>query len=194
MEDKRITKTKKNLKNMLIAMLAERPFEKISITELCSRAEISRITFYSHYSDKYALVDEIFQDMVELGTKEYEKKQNETNSGRNEIKSYCNILDTIMELYYGHFDFFRHTAPDKNPYLAFAFYNIVLETVERHTRRMEPRTHLKYSAKKIAGFLCYGMIGFINESHEEKVPVAQIREDAKSLLVGVLSSKALIRL
>ncbi len=194
MEDKRITKTKKNLKNMLIAMLAERPFEKISITELCSRAEISRITFYSHYSDKYALVDEIFQDMVELGTKEYEKKQNETNSGRNEIKSYCNILDTIMELYYGHFDFFHHTAPDKNPYLAFAFYNIVLETVERHTRRMEPRTHLKYSAKKIAGFLCYGMIGFINESHEEKVPVAQIREDAKSLLVGVLSSKALIRL
>lgn len=194
MEDKRIRKTKKNLKTMLITMLAEQPFEKISITELCNRAEISRITFYSHYSDKYALVDEIFQDMVALGTKEYEKKQNETNLSRNEIKSYCNIMDTIMEVYYGHFDFFRHTSPDKNPYLAFAFYNIVLETVEGHTRRMEPRTHLKYSAKKIAGFLCYGMIGFINESHEEKVPVEQIREEAKSLLIGVLSSKALIRL
>lgn len=194
MEDKRIRKTKKNLKTMLITMLAEQPFEKISITELCNRAEISRITFYSHYSDKYALVDEIFQDMVALGTKEYEKKQNETNLSRNEIKSYCNIMDTIMEVYYGHFDFFRHTSPDKNPYLAFAFYNIVLETVEGHTRRMEPRTHLKYSAKKIAGFLCYGMIGFINESHEEKVPVEQIREEPKSLLIGVLSSKALIRL
>lgn len=194
MEDKRIRKTKKNLKTMLITMLAEQPFEKISITELCNRAEISRITFYSHYSDKYALVDEIFQDMLALGTKEYEKKQNETNLSRNEIKSYCNIMDTIMEVYYGYFDFFRHTSPDKNPYLAFAFYNIVLETVEGHTRRMEPRTHLKYSAKKIAGFLCYGMIGFINESHEEKVPIEQIREEAKSLLVGVLSSKALIRL
>lgn len=194
MEDKRITKTKKNLKHMLIAMLAEQPFEKISITELCSRAEISRITFYAHYSDKYALVDDIFQDMVALGAEEYERKQKESNPGGNEIKSYCNILDTIMELYYGHFEFFRHTAPEQNPYLAFAFYNIVLQTVEDHTRRMEPRTHLKYSAKKIAGFLCYGMIGFINESHGEKVPVETIREEAKSLLMGVLSSRALIRL
>ena len=59
---------------------------------------------------------------------------------------------------------------------------------------MESRTPLKYSAKKIEGFLCYGMIGFINESHEEKVPVEQIREEARELLVGVLGSKALIRL
>ena len=88
MEDKRITKTKKNLKYTLVDMLAEQPFEKITITELCSRTEISRITFYSHYSDKYALVDEMFQDMIVLGTKEYEKKQNETNPDRNEIKSY----------------------------------------------------------------------------------------------------------
>ena len=50
MEDKRITKTKKNLKYTLVDMLAEQPFEKITITELCSRTEISRITFYSHYS------------------------------------------------------------------------------------------------------------------------------------------------
>lgn len=75
MEDKRITKTKKNLKYTLVDMLAEQPFEKITITELCSRTEISRITFYSHYSDKYALVDEMFQDMIVLGTKEYEKSK-----------------------------------------------------------------------------------------------------------------------
>ena len=103
MEDKRITKTKKNLKYTLVDMLAEQPFEKITITELCSRTEISRITFYSHYSDKYALVDEMFQDMIVLGTKEYEKKQNETNPDRNEIKSYCNILDSILDIYYGNF-------------------------------------------------------------------------------------------
>ena len=68
-------KNKKNLKYTLVDMLAEQPFEKITITELCSRTEISRITFYSHYSDKYALVDEMFQDMIVLGTKEYEKSK-----------------------------------------------------------------------------------------------------------------------
>ena len=59
MEDRRIIKTKKNLKATLIGMMSEIAFEQISITELCKRAEISRITFYSHYSDKYALVDDI---------------------------------------------------------------------------------------------------------------------------------------
>ena len=68
MEDKRIRKTKRNLKDTLVELLMEVPFEQISITELCKRADISRITFYSHYSDKYALVDEIFADMTEIGT------------------------------------------------------------------------------------------------------------------------------
>ena len=194
MEDRRITKTKRNLKNTLISMLPEQPFEQISITELCARAEISRITFYSHYSDKYALVDEIFQDMVLLGTEDYERKQRENNPQRDEVLSYCNILDAIMELYYSRLDFFHYTAPDKNPYLAFAFYSIVLETVEQHTKRMESRSRLRYSPKRIAGFLCYGVIGFINEGHAEKIPVEKQQREAKELLMGILRSRVLIQL
>ena len=194
MEDRRITKTKRNLKNTLISMLPEQPFEQISITELCARAEISRITFYSHYSDKYALVDEIFQDMVLLGTEDYESKQRENNPQSDEVLSYCNILDAIMELYYSRFDFFHYTAPDKNPYLAFAFYSIVLETVEQHTKRMESRSRLRYSPKRIAGFLCYGVIGFINEGHAEKIPVEKLQREAKELLMGILRSRVLIQL
>ena len=194
MEDRRITKTKRNLKNTLISMLPEQPFEQISITELCARAEISRITFYSHYSDKYALVDEIFQDMVLLGTEDYERKQRENNPQRDEVLSYCNILDAIMELYYSRVDFFHYTAPDKNPYLAFAFYSIVLETVEQHTKRMESRSRLRYSPKRIAGFLCYGVIGFINEGHAEKIPVEKLQREAKELLMGILRSRVLIQL
>ena len=54
MEDKRILKTKRSLKKAMTEMLDREDFEHISITELCGRAEVSRITFYSHYSDKYA--------------------------------------------------------------------------------------------------------------------------------------------
>ena len=57
MEDKRIRKTKRNLKDTLVELLMEVPFEQISITELCKRADKTRITLNSHYSDKYALVD-----------------------------------------------------------------------------------------------------------------------------------------
>lgn len=52
MEDKRITKTKRNIKATLTALLQEMPFEKISVAEICRRGDISRITFYAHYEDK----------------------------------------------------------------------------------------------------------------------------------------------
>ena len=74
MEDRRITKTKSSLKAALTDMLAKEDFEHISITELCRRAEVSRITFYSHYNDKYALLDDIFEDMLRIGTEDYYRR------------------------------------------------------------------------------------------------------------------------
>ena len=111
MEDKRIRKTKKTLKTTLIKMLKEETFDQVSITELCKNADISRITFYSHYSDKFALVDDIFADMQEIGYADYRRRQQEYNPSGSVVQGYVNVLDTILDLYYARFDFFRHTDP-----------------------------------------------------------------------------------
>ena len=179
MEDKRIAKTKKNLKNAMIAMLGEKDFEHITITELCRAAEISRITFYSHYSDKYALLDEIFDDMLKLGTEDYYRRQRENNPTGRLAAGYVNMLDAILQLYSDRFDFFRHTDPEKNPYLASRLYSIVLETVEQHTLHVKKRMRLKYSPRKIAGFVCFGMFGFVNESREENTPMDELLPQAR---------------
>lgn len=193
MEDKRIRKTKKNLKSTLIKMLSELSFSQISITELCKRADTSRITFYSHYSDKYALVDEIFEDMLEIGTKDYYRRQRENNPQGGLVQGYVNMLDSILAVYYDQFEFFRHTDPDKNPYLAFAFYNIVLDTVEQHTSHIQKgNLKLKYSARKIAGFVCFGLLGFINECHQEKTPLEQLKKECKNLLTDILRSDVVV--
>lgn len=188
MEDKRITKTKRSLKDALIEMLAREDFEHISITELCHRADISRITFYSHYSDKYTLLDDIFNDMLSAGTADYYRRQAENNPGKRLAAGYVNMLDSILDLYYDRFDFFQHTNPEKNPYLASRLYSIILETVEMHTLHVEKRLRLKYSPKKIAGFVCFGMLGFVNESHKEKTPLEQIHKEARELLTDLLRS------
>ena len=188
MEDKRITKTKRSLKESMIRMLGEETFEQISITELCRKADVSRITFYSHYSDKYALLDDIFNDMLAQGTADYRRRQQENNQRNGLVAGYLNILDSILKVYYDRFDFFRHTNPEENPYLASRFYSIVLETVELHTAHVRRRLKLKYSSRKIAGFVCFGMFGFINECHEEKTPLEQIRQEAKMLLTDMLRS------
>ena len=193
MEDRRVIKTKKNLKATLIEMMGEIPFEQIAITELCKRAEISRITFYSHYSDKYALADDIFSDILQIGTDIYHMKQKKENPKNNIVMGYCNMLDSILEVYYECFEFFQYTSPQKNPYLAFAFYNIVLETIETHTNKIRKNREVKYSPKKIAGFLCFGMLGFINEAQGEKTPLDVIKKEANQLLKDMLQSGVLVK-
>ena len=149
MEDRRIKKTKRALKNTLIEMMTELPFEQISITALCDRAEISRITFYSHYNDKYALVDDIFQDMIRKGNELYQKHQAENNPEHDLVQNYRNVLYAIVELYYTEYAFFSQTIPGKSPYLAFSFYNYVLKTVESYTTKegIKQKLKLKYSPK-----------------------------------------------
>ncbi|HIZ13905.1 MAG TPA: TetR/AcrR family transcriptional regulator [Candidatus Mediterraneibacter stercorigallinarum] len=188
MEDKRIIKTKRSLKAAMVSMLSQGDFEHITITELCRNAEVSRITFYSHYNDKYALLDDIFNDMLRIGTEDYYRRQEENNPARRLAAGYVNMLDSILELYYDRFDFFQHTNPEKNPYLASRFYSIVLETVEMHTLHVKKRLRLKYSPKKIAGFVCFGMLGFVNESHKEKTPLEEIKQQARELLTDLLKS------
>ena len=125
---------------------------------MCKRAEISRITFYAHYSDKYALADDIFSDMLQIGTDIYRTKQEKENPGNDLVMGYCNMLNSILEVYYDCFAFFQYTSPQKNPYLASAFYTIVLETIENHTNKIRQNVEVKYSPKKIAGFLCLGCL------------------------------------
>ena len=177
MEDRRVIKTKKNLKATLIEMMGEISFEQISITELCKRAEISRITFYAHYSDKYALADDIFSDMLQIGTDIYRTKQEKENPGYDLVMGYCNMLNSILEVYYD----------------CFAFFTIVLETIENHTNKIRQNVEVKYSPKKIAGFLCFGMLGFINEAHGEKTSIEEIKSEANQLLRDILQSGVLVK-
>ena len=41
------------------ALLEEKPYGKISVTEFISRAGVSRTTFYRHYRDIYEMYDKV---------------------------------------------------------------------------------------------------------------------------------------
>lgn len=62
--DRRSRKTKKMLKELFIDLLKQRPLKKITITELCELADINRSTFYLHYCDIYALLEDIEKDCL----------------------------------------------------------------------------------------------------------------------------------
>lgn len=57
-EDLRVKKTKQALNSAFAELIKQKPFEDISINELCNKAGVRRATFYKHFKDKYDFVTE----------------------------------------------------------------------------------------------------------------------------------------
>lgn len=64
-ENRRVTMTKRLLKDSLLELMAQKPISKISIKEICANADLNRTTFYTHYSDQIALYSEIESDAID---------------------------------------------------------------------------------------------------------------------------------
>ena len=59
--------TKQALAAALKELIAERPFEKISVSDICDRCRMNRKSFYYHFRDKYDLANWIFDtEFIEL--------------------------------------------------------------------------------------------------------------------------------
>ena len=64
--DLRMIKTRRDIRNALLDLLDDnRSFESITVSQIARRANISRSTFYDHYSDKYALLNALFDEVRE---------------------------------------------------------------------------------------------------------------------------------
>ena len=63
--DLRVRRTHKLLWEALMAELSERAFEEITVKEICERAMVHRTTFYKHYEDKYALLEQGMRQMYD---------------------------------------------------------------------------------------------------------------------------------
>ncbi|MBO5292208.1 MAG: TetR/AcrR family transcriptional regulator C-terminal domain-containing protein [Lachnospiraceae bacterium] len=51
------------LRQALFTLLSVKPFDKISLTDICRLAMVPRSTFYRHFEDKYALLYHCFEHL-----------------------------------------------------------------------------------------------------------------------------------
>ncbi|MGH2485252.1 MAG: TetR/AcrR family transcriptional regulator C-terminal domain-containing protein, partial [Ktedonobacterales bacterium] len=63
--DLRVRRTHKLLWEALMAELAERTFAEITVKDICERAMVHRTTFYAHYVDKYALLEQGMRQILD---------------------------------------------------------------------------------------------------------------------------------
>lgn len=67
--DARVRYTRKVIRDTFLELMQEKPVSKITVKEVCDKAEINRGTFYKHYQDCYDLLEKIEDD----GLREFEQ-------------------------------------------------------------------------------------------------------------------------
>jgi AcrR family transcriptional regulator len=60
--DPRVKRTRQLLKQALSDLLAEKPFQDITVQDVADRATVNRVTFYAHFEDKYDLISAWIRD------------------------------------------------------------------------------------------------------------------------------------
>ncbi|WP_342480180.1 TetR/AcrR family transcriptional regulator [Paenibacillus sp. FSL L8-0340] len=58
----RMTQTKQSLINAFFHLVSKKDFEKITIADITKGAQVNRATFYTHFTDKYELLDYVMGD------------------------------------------------------------------------------------------------------------------------------------
>lgn len=189
MEDKRVIKTKRNLKNTMIKMLSDKlPFEKITVSELCREGETSRITFYTYYDDKYDLIEDIFRDYIASAEKEYYSLQSTNNPDGTALLGYYNMLDCILNLYRNNIELFSTISPEKNAYLYSAFYQHIYSRVKGYIVKRSNQMRPKYPVGQMASFICNGFLGIITECYKQKLSEKEQRENIMNMFTDILKS------
>ena len=65
-DDRRTQYSKRVIKESLFQLMQEKPINKITVKELCERADVNRSTFYAYYTDIYDLDRKIIKEFLKV--------------------------------------------------------------------------------------------------------------------------------
>lgn len=103
MADLRTTRTYKLLKNSLLELLSKDSFDNIKVNDICNLAMVHRTTFYSHFADKYELLDYCINDIEKELLSDFSGKKFDTSK-----EFYTNLIMNILNYLGSNKLFFRN--------------------------------------------------------------------------------------
>ncbi len=103
--DKRKQKTQRAIRNAFLELRAKMPLERITVKELSDLAEISKATFYLHYTDVYQLSEhlqnEVIGEILRTVTQDEKLLTDIENTARQLNESFCTYQTIISILFSG---------------------------------------------------------------------------------------------
>ncbi len=177
--DRRVRKTRMQLRAGLTQLLREKPIKDITVRELAQLVDINRCTFYLHYRDIYDMVSQVEQEVFE----EFEALVNSHPSQELQTKPVSLILDL--------FEFFSANADLCAVFLGgngdMAFFNKLIAIIRDHVLEywLQEQTKDPEQFDYYFNFLAAGFIGVIREwfSRDMRETPAQMAAMTEQLML-----------
>ncbi len=139
-------------------LIDEEPFGKITINDIVTLAEVNRSTFYSHYPDIFALLNDCLKAGVVLDNSHYVPEDIVTDPEKHIMRT-----RQYLEFCFNHSDMYLKILSEfqTNAYLA-DYYETILELFCQMQKALLPRkTPALISEKLIARYVLAGQAGLI---------------------------------
>ena len=92
----RVRRTRTLLRDALVELIEDRGFDRVTVGDLCARAMVSRAAFYRNYRDKFALVEQIFDEAMAQMTA---TDAADTRSSGRRFAEFMGHIDAYHRLY-----------------------------------------------------------------------------------------------
>lgn len=113
-EDRRTAYSKRMIRESLYELIKEKPLDKISVTEICQKADVNRSTFYAYYTDIYDLHQKIIKEFFEM-------HREILNKSKKILETKPNIFTLSVDDYYEIAYIYVKTTKDNQELYKFIF-------------------------------------------------------------------------
>lgn len=160
--------TKRALENSLKNLLARKPFDKITVTDIAEDCGINRMTFYYHFQDIY--------DLVEWSCVEDAKKAlNGKKTYATWQEGFLQIFEAVLENKVFIVNVYHHVSREQvENYLYKLTSHLLMDIIEEQSHEMVIHNEDK---KLIADFYKYAFVGFMLDWIKK-----DMKEDPKNIV------------
>ena len=156
-------------------------FDDIKVKQICKKSNVSRMTFYSHFSDKYALLDNLYDDFLARVMQRCIDKCRK-NGEKDDVRAYSVNLyvSYAEELYDGRMPFFRAVF-DERGYAFTTFTDFITHAARDLIRKIKDCSGLSLSDEQLLSLLCYGPMDFLRSTaYSENIEPVRAAEISRS--------------
>lgn len=126
-DDARVLRSKRDLSEALITLLSEKPYNAISVKDICEKAMISKLCFYNNFLNKDDLMIYLFKRETNEKLSKIGKTLTRDNHGS---LKYEDIILELIQMFFNEKGIFRKViSNDKSKALYDIIKNYIKETI-----------------------------------------------------------------